>query len=303
MRIKTPAVIPPPPSFQGTGRNRSHPDFRTRLKRRIPFIIIAVLYLNASGRPAFDGPLPGAGSAGNGGVRMASHGPEAVFSDPCGIWEASAPAFGCSCALPYGIRELAVAATSLVMPGRWGRIGAGFLSTGGAAYRESEACVAWSGADRRGNRYGIRIRLLYLAIPRYGSWTGAAADLSLRLRLDEAWSFGGSIDNVNAASPDRRGPAGLVMNAGFRFEPAPGWRLYAEAGQEEGRSGEWRFGAEASVLSGFVLRGGWTRGPSTAAFGAGFLCRRLEANYACSVHPALGLTHRTDITLLARTGR
>ncbi len=303
MRIDPAPAIPPPLACEGSGQNRSHPDFRTRLPRRILLIAIHVFCMNTIGRPAFDGPLPGAGSAGNGGVRMASIGPEAVFTDPCGIGDAATPTFGCSFTLPYGIRELGVAAASLVLPTQLGRIGAGCQSTGGAAYRETAACIAWSGTDRQGNRFAIRIRLLYLAIPRYGSWTGAAADCSLRLRLDEAWSFGGSIDDVNGASPDRRGPAGLGLNAGLRFEPGPGWRLFAEAGQAEGRSREWRFGAEAAVISCIVLRGGWTRGPSTASFGAGFRFRKLEADYACSVHPVLGLTHRTDITIPARSGR
>ncbi|MBN2201076.1 hypothetical protein JW777_03910 [bacterium] len=303
MRINLPPAISPSPDLKGSEPGRMRSALRSRRLHRIPLIVIPVLCMNAIGRPAFDGPLPGAVSAGNGGARMASRGPEAVFTDPCGIGDAAAPALGCSCTLPYGIRELGVAAASLVLPVWHGHIGAGWQSTGGAAYRETASCIVWSGSDRRGSRFGIRIRLLTLAIPRYGSWTGAAADFSLRLRLDEAWSFGGSIDNANGASPDRNGPTGPGLNAGLRFEPAPGWRLHAEAGQAEGRSGEWRFGAEAAVLSGFVLRGGWTRHPSTAAFGAGFLCRRLKADYACSVHPVLGLTHRTDITIPARTGR
>lgn len=303
MRIDTHSVIPPAPAFEKSGHARSRASVLTRLLLRVPLAVLSASCVNASGRPAFDGPLPGAGSAGSGGTRLASRGPAAVFSDPCGIGEAAAAAFCCSFALPYGIRELGVTAASLVVPVRRGRFGAGLLSTGGAAYRESAACAAWSGSDPRGNRFGIRVRLLYLAIPRYGSWTGAAADFSLRLRLDETWSFGGSIENVNGASPDRRGPSGLILNAGLRFEPAPGWRLFADAGQAEGRSGERRFGAEAAVIPGFVLRAGWTSGPSTAAFGAGFRRGRLEADYACSAHPALGLTHRTDITILARAGR
>lgn len=303
MRFDTPSVIPPAPAFEESGHARSRAAVLKRLLLRVPLTVIPAFCVNASGGPAFDGPLPGAVSAGNGGARLASRGPAAVFSDPCGIGEAAAPAFGCSCALPYGIRELGVTAASLVVPVRWGRIGAGFLSTGGAAYRESAACAAWSGSDPRGNRFAVRVRLLYLAIPRYGSWTGAAADFSLRLRLDETWSFGGSIENVNSASPDRRGPSGLILNAGLRFEPAPGWRLFADTGQAEDHPGESRFGVEAAVIPGFVLRGGWTRCPSTAAFGAGFHHGRLEADYACSAHPALGLTHWTDITLSARAGR
>ncbi|MDM7924975.1 MAG: hypothetical protein QUS35_03060 [bacterium] len=303
MRIDTPPVIPHAPAFEKSGRVLSRAAVLTRLLLRVPLALLPAFFVNASGSPAFEGPLPGAGSAGSGGARLASRGPAAVFSDPCGIGEAGTPALFCSCTLPYGIRELAATAASLVVPVRWGRCGAGFMSTGGAAYRESTACAAWSGSDPRGNRFGIRVRLLYLAIPRYGSWTGAAADFYLRLRLDETWSFGGSIENVNGASPDRRGPSGLILNAGLRFEPAPGWRLVAEAGQAEGRPGERRFGAEAAVIPGFVLRAGWTTGPSTAAFGAGFRRGKLEADYACSAHPALGLTHRTDITIFARAGR
>jgi hypothetical protein len=280
-----------------------HPESRMRRIRALPFLVFPFFFMHASGRPAFDGPPPGAISAGNGGVRIASPGPEAVFSDPCGIGDASSAAFGWSFALPYGIPALAVHAAALVLPTRLGRIGAGWLSTGDAAYRETVAGLAWSDSTRRGLRFGIRVRLLTLAIPRYGSWTGAAADFSIRLRLDTAWSFGGTIDNVNGASPDRRCPAGRNLTAGLLFEPSPGCRFSAETAEEEGRPQEWRFGAEAAVGSSCVLRGGWTRGPSTVAFGAGLRRRTLGADYACSFHPVLGATHRMDVVVRPRAGR
>jgi hypothetical protein len=292
------APSPSSPSIPVSPRGRRSAPAGAVLRRFAPLLLLA-----GAGRAAFDEPPPGAIAAGNGGVRIASSGPEAVLSDPCGIGSESSPAFGASSAFPYGLAELAGHGVALVWPTRLGSVGAGLRASGGDAYRESAVALAWSAARRSAVRFGARLRILSLSIARYGSWTGAAVDASVRVRLDPAWSFGGSAENLNGATPEKGRPPARVLSAGLLFEPAGGWRLSAETEQTEGRPPEWRFGAQASAGPACVFRAGCSRKPSRLAFGLGLRRGFLETDYACTIHPVLGLTHRMDVVFRPRGRR
>jgi hypothetical protein len=298
------AVLPPDaPSPSAPSIPVSRPGRRPApagavLRRFAPLLLLA-----GAVRAAFDEPPPGAIAAGNGGVRISASGPEAVLSDPCGIGSESSPAFGASSAFPYGLAELACHGAALVWPTRLGSLGAGLRTTGGDAYRESAVALVWSAGLRSAGRFGLRLRYLSLSIARYGSWNGAAVDASVRVRLDPAWSFGGSAENLNGAAPEKGRPPVRVLSAGLLFEPAAGWCLSAETGQTEGRPPEWRFGGQARAGSACVFRAGCSRGPSRLSFGLGLRKGPLETDYACTIHPVLGAIHRMDVVLRPGAGR
>jgi hypothetical protein len=123
------------------------------------------------------------------------------------------------------------------------------------------------------------------------------------VRLDPRWSFGGSAENLNGAAMKDGRPVGRTLSAGLLFEPVPGWRLSAEALEQACFAPEWRFGTEAAIGSSCVVRGGCSRRPSIIAFGAGLRRGAVETDYACTIHPVLGATHRMDIVVRPRAAR
>jgi hypothetical protein len=251
---------------------------------------------------AFEEVTLDARAAAMGSVSIASFGPESVFFNPAGIGGGGSGSVCFSSAVPFGLKELSVHAVFAEAASRAGSFGLAVSTFGQSAYRETAFAAGWRA--RFGGRVdvGIASRTLNLRIGRYGSWTGWALDVAVRVPLGERWAFGFSGTNINQACVESRSPVPQTARIGLIHEHAGGLTLAAEIEKDARYPAEFHAGTEWKPVAGLALRWGIGRGPAQFSFGFGLARRRFGLDYACTVHPVLGATHRASIRLHFRGG-
>jgi hypothetical protein len=246
---------------------------------------------------AFEELSAGARAAGMGSASVADRGPESVFFNPAGMGTVPFASICIFSVLPYGLRELASHSASVVLPSRIGNFGFGVLTYGQTLYRETTFAAGWSTLIGTRIVLGLAARGLNLHIQKYGSWSGWALDAGIQVLLGEKWTFGFAGTDLNQASvAGRNSPLPQTTRIGLRYLLANNATMSLELDKDVRYPVEFRGGIEYCPASLLSLRCGFGRNPSLFSCGFGLNWSRLVLDYACTIHPVLGISHQCSIT-------
>ncbi|WP_187263174.1 PorV/PorQ family protein [Pontibacter beigongshangensis] len=110
--------------------------------------------------------------------------------------------------------------------------------------------------------------------------------------------FGAYAYNLNQAKvatfEDERLPT--IMKAGLAYRPYQKLLLSAETEKDINYPADLKAGIEYKLIEKFALRTGFSAQTSTTTFGAGFLARHLQVDYALGTTTLLGLSHHLSIS-------
>jgi hypothetical protein len=253
----------------------------------------------SSASAAFEEPAQDARTGAMGSVILVSDGAESVLVNPAGMAGLSAVSAFFSSAAPFGLKELAVFSCGASVATGLGNLGAAASTSGRSLYRENTFAAAWSSGFGGRSQAGFAVRVLNLRIDGFGSWTGAALDAAFKINLADRWTFGISGTNLNQTSVEMHSPVPQATRIGVAHVPVKNMILAAEIEKDFRQPACLRWGFEWAPTAGFALRSGFSRKPSLFTCGFGVGRRGFGLDYACSVHPALGATHRATIRFYA----
>ncbi|TXK49021.1 hypothetical protein FVR03_07340 [Pontibacter qinzhouensis] len=116
--------------------------------------------------------------------------------------------------------------------------------------------------------------------------------------------FGAYAYNLNQAKvatfEDERLPT--VMKAGLAYRPYQKLLLSAETEKDINYPADLKAGIEYKIVEKFALRTGFSAQTSTTSFGAGFLARHLQIDYAFGTTTLLGLSHHLSVSYQFKEG-
>lgn len=224
-----------------------------------------------------------------------------IFHNPAGMaWTEKTSGIFTYAAAPQleGADRLGAA---LLVPVSKGTAGLSVFRFGDDLY--SESLVSASFANRLGLA-GLGARLNYLQYRAEGFGTrgvitfdlGGIAELTPQLRL------GARIQNLNRPVLNSDGDrAPVTMQAGIFFIPTDKLVVAAELFKDLDHPTTWKTGLEYAIHPRIFVRSGFNLKPNASFFGAGFIIRRIQFDYALQYNSYLRMIHQGSIVYNLRS--
>ncbi len=249
---------------------------------------------------AFERLDQGCRSVAMGGASTAFAGdPWCIFSNPAGLATVQGPVLSVF-HVPdiFGIPGLARSSFTLAVPALPGVLGVGGIRFGFAEYREVMLALGCGAlcADRFGA--GVGVEYCRLSAGGYGAAGAVVLNAGILVRVSDGVWWGCSAANLaGAAIGASRENLPRVFSSGLLFCPGPGLQAAVALTKDIMYPGQVHAGAEYILAGCLALRCGTSSDPSTLCAGLGIRLPVVEAEYACSSHVSLGITHHLSLTL------
>lgn len=222
-----------------------------------------------------------------------------LFNNPAGIADIQNREVGLFYSpAPFGVKELSNAFVSFVEPTSIGSFSAGFMIYGFELYKETKIAVGYS--KKINNSFNIGITTVYknISIKNYGNKGYLILNAGASLVLTDKANIGFSIENLtrtSAANEENQVP--IVFMSGIRYKFIENLSSYLALRKEINYPFSVHFGTEYKIIDFLVLRIGTTNDTNSYSGGLGIIYDFLEADYAVTSHPDLGLTHQFGLLI------
>jgi hypothetical protein len=218
--------------------------------------------------------------------------PDAIFSNCSGLAQAGYPSAVFFYTNLFGMKELAHASFSAVVPTPIGYFGAGMINFGNETYREQSLLLSYNRSTGSKFYWGCNLHYMKLQIDRYGSDFSIVLDAGWLLKITSNFQWGfcaGNITRSNLSSGSKPLPQTFAM--GFSYQPIAPAIFNLDFFKETTFPMELRAGIEYYLFQRIALRSGFSTAPTQFSAGFGLLLSVVEIDYAIATHADLGLTH------------
>ncbi|MBI1938110.1 MAG: hypothetical protein HYS25_08280 [Ignavibacteriales bacterium] len=199
---------------------------------------------------------------------------------------------------PFGVKELSNAFGVYAEPTEIGSFGGGFMIYGFELYKETKIALGFG--RKINNKFSAGVTAVYknLSIKNYGSRGYFLFNIGAAYSLQKNLQIGFAAENITRTSTsddDNQFP--VILSAGIGYKVIDELTAFISASKELDYNASVRFGAEYKPVDFLHLRFGTTTEPDIFSGGVGVIYNFVEADYAVTSHPDLGLTHQFGITL------
>jgi hypothetical protein len=214
-----------------------------------------------------------------------------------GIAKLQKPELGAFAENRFSMRAFTTVALTGVMPlGKSGGIGAELYRFGDKLYNEQRLGIGY--AHKIGQvSLGLKADLLQLHVEEYGSKRVVAFSFGGQSEVVPGFLVGAHIYNFNQAKlaefEDERVPT--VMKAGISYRPGKKVMLNVETEKDIELDADFKAGLEYQVIEKLALRTGFSTLTQSASFGAGFMARSFQIDYALSSQSRLGFSNHVSV--------
>jgi hypothetical protein len=199
---------------------------------------------------------------------------------------------------PYGLTELSNAAAVYCEPTTIGSFSVGFGIYGFDLYKETKLTLGYGRKLSKNFSVGLTSIFHNVSIKNYGSKGILIFNIGSIVRLNELIGFGFLIENVTRSklgNESNQIPTVIWLGTDLHF--TNNFSFNAALQKEIGYNPSLRFGAEYSIMDFLILRIGVSNEPDTYSGGFGIVYNFIQADYAVSSHPDLGLTHQFGLII------
>ncbi|MHB8906397.1 MAG: PorV/PorQ family protein [Melioribacteraceae bacterium] len=199
---------------------------------------------------------------------------------------------------PFGVTELSNAAAVYCEPTSLGSFSAGFSIYGFDLYKETNITLGFGRKISKNFSVGLTSTFHNVSIKNYGSKGVLIFNIGSIARLNELIGFGFLIENITRSTIGNESnqiPTVIWLGTDLHFTNV--FSFNAAIQKEIGFNPSLRLGTEYSVMDFLILRIGVSNQPDTYSGGFGIVYNFIQADYAVSSHPDLGLTHQFGLIL------
>jgi len=223
----------------------------------------------------------------------------ALFNNPAGLVSIKSREVGFYYSpAPFGMKELSNAFAAYCEPTEYGNISGGFNIYGFDLYKETQFSLGYAKKISSNFYGGLSANYKNISIKNYGSKGVLIFNLGVIAKLNNQIGFGFAVENVTRSSiTDESNEIPTVLWFGTDLKFLKDFVLNAAIKKELGFNPSIRLGSEYSILDFFKLRIGVSNEPNTYSGGIGIIYNIVQADYAVSSHPDLGLTHQFGLII------
>lgn len=199
---------------------------------------------------------------------------------------------------PFGVKELSNAFGVYTEPTEIGSFGGGFMIYGFELYKETKIAIGYG--RKINDKFSAGVTAVYknLSIKNYGSRGYLLFNIGAAYSLQKNLNIGFIAENItrtSAAENDNQFP--VSFSAGIGYKIIDKLTAFISASKELNYDASLKFGTEYKLIDFLHLRFGTATEPDIFSGGVGIIYNFVEADYAVTSHPDLGLTHQFGITL------
>ncbi|MCX6170736.1 MAG: hypothetical protein NTX65_15455 [Ignavibacteriales bacterium] len=199
---------------------------------------------------------------------------------------------------PFGLSELSNAAAVYCEPTSLGSFSGGFSLYGFDLYKETEITIGFGRSLSKNLSVGLTTTFHNVSIKNYGSKGILIFNLGAIARLNDLLGFGFLIENITRSTIGNESnqiPTVIWLGTDLHFTKKISFNAAIQ--KEIGFNPSLRLGTEYSILDFLILRIGVSGEPDTYCGGFGIVYNFIQADYAVSSHPDLGLTHQLGLII------
>lgn len=240
----------------------------------------------------------GARTAGMGYTSVAVADVWSVANNTAGMANFTAPALAVYAANRFGERAFTTVALQAVYPTQtYGTYGLSLSRFGDALFSQQHAGLGV--AHKLGQfSLGANADVWQVAVQEYGSQKAVAFSAGVQGEIVPDLYFGAYAFNLNqarlASFEDERLPT--IMKTGLSYRPTSRLLLAAETEKNIDHDADFKAGAEYALLQDrFILRSGFSTLTGSLSFGAGFVARQLQVDYAFGSTTPIGNSHHVSV--------
>ncbi|MBP7496161.1 MAG: hypothetical protein KA792_00655 [Bacteroidales bacterium] len=214
-----------------------------------------------------------------------------VFNNQAGLAGYGKTAAGIYCEQRYMLKDLQSKAIALAVPSKSGVFGISYSSFGFNQYSENKTGLAFSKAIFKNFSAGIQLDYLYNHIEGdYNEYSVLTFEAGILAKISKKFSFAAHIFNpVNQSKdPDTRELNSSLIKAGLLFKPIEKILITSEIEKNFNCKPQLKAGTEYNIVKNIYLRGGLSTNPVINSFGFGFYWRKIQVDFASSIHQTLG---------------
>ncbi len=235
------------------------------------------------------------GSSGMGQMVTTVKGIESIFANSAGLAETSGWNFITLYRLPLGITELSTIGVGIGIPLEV-PLGIGFVNFGNNSFRQQ--ILALSGAYVTEKvRLGLKLLYWRILIPEIPVGQALSFEVGLQIALSDQWLASILVINPNQNRIFIEEPLPSSLNAGISYSLEKYFTISAETSNMVGSPLEFKMGMEYLIREKFPLRIGLNTFTRAVHTGLGIHHQRVKFNYALIIHPGIGLTHQTGVSV------
>ncbi|MDQ7816838.1 MAG: hypothetical protein RDU14_07395 [Melioribacteraceae bacterium] len=222
-----------------------------------------------------------------------------IFNNPAGLSNISSREIGFFYSPTlYGLTEVRTGSGSYVEPTRFGSFSCGFILYGFELYKETK--IAFGYSYKIADKFSLGFTSIYknISIRNYGSKgffsinLGGIADLTKKLKL------GFVLENLTRTSVgNESNQFPVVFSSGIGYKAFEALTCFLTIIKELNYNPSFRIGAEYSLLKFIQIRFGTSNEPNLFSGGIGILYEFIQADYAFTSHPDLGLSYQFGIVI------
>ena len=223
----------------------------------------------------------------------------AVFNNPAGLASLRTREVGIFYSpAPFEVKELSNAFASFCEPTSIGSFGAGFSIYGFELYKETK--IAFSYGSKISNNFYVGLTTIYknFSIMNYGNKGVLIFNLGTIVKINKQIGIGFVVENIYRATlANESNQIPSVMWLGTNLNLLEEISFTAAIRKEIGFNPSLRIGTEYSIIHFLNLRIGVSNEPNSYSCGFGILYDFIQADYAISSHPNLGLSHQFGLII------
>ncbi|MEW6195067.1 MAG: hypothetical protein AB1521_07925 [Bacteroidota bacterium] len=222
-----------------------------------------------------------------------------LFNNPAGIAETTNREIGFYYSpAPFGVKELSNAFGSYVEPTSIGSFGAGFMIYGFELYKETKIALGYGRIISNSFKLGVTAVYKNVSIKNYGSRGYLIINAGSIIALTQEINIGLSIENITRTTiADEDDQIPVVFASGISYKIIDELNTYLAIRKEINFEASVLFGTEYRPIDFLVLRLGTATETNSYSGGVGILYDFIQADYAVTSHPDLGLTHQFGLIL------
>ncbi len=239
----------------------------------------------------------GARAAGLGHAAVTMRGAGALFANLSGVTSVKQPTLFAGYENRFGLSEgLHAVAAGLVQPTRYGIGSLSVYRFGDALHSHHRLSLGYSHRIEQFS-LGLRLSQHQYFTEGFGSRFRTVIDVGGQAQLSPQFIFGLQLLNVTQATLSEVTQENIptLVQVGLSYRPAAAWLVSAEVEHEVTQRPNLKLGVAYTALKMFSLRTGINSRELRQFFGLGWKHRILDADYALSTHPQLGLSHQVSI--------
>ena len=222
-----------------------------------------------------------------------------IFINPAGLSNISSREIGLFYSPTlFGLTDVMTGSGSYIEPTRFGTFSSGFIIYGFELYKETKIALGFS--YKIADKFSLGLTSIYrnISIRNYGSKGFFSVNLGGIAELTKKIKLGFVLENITRTSVgNESNQIPVVFSSGIGYKAIEEITLFLTIIKELNYNPSFRIGAEYSLLKYLQIRFGTSNAPNLFSGGIGVLYEFIEADYAVTSHPDLGLSHQFGIVI------